>query len=337
MHIPKLLFRACCTLLLALGLLANVQAQGRYGDEGDYQILQARYGTSSQNVDVTPRLRELARSDRNFRVSNETLGVDPHPYQRKFLRIFARGRDGQTRTFEYGEDDVVDGAQFTGWGGGNWGHGAWSGGWEGGRRDEGRDYGGGRNADAGEYLILEARYGTSSRNVDVTQRLKQLAREDRNFSVSNDTFGVDPHPYQTKTLRIFARGRDGQVRTFEYREEQRVDGGQFIGWRGGNWGQGGWHGGWGEREGQSGGGQAGVRGALNIVGARYGAQGRTVDVTQRLRGSVRDGRLEVTADNQLAGSDPAPYVSKSLWVSFRVGNGPEQQVTVGEGERLRLP
>jgi len=324
--------RSWLALLLTFffaSLLTPALAQGRHGDDGEYQILQARYGTASQNVDITQRLRELARADREFRVSNDTLGVDPHPYQKKTLRIYARGRDGQTRTFEYQENQRVDGAMFTGWGGGQWGQGRWNGGWEGEHRP-GRPS---ADNDAGEYLILEARYGTAQRNADVTQRLKQLARQDRGFEVSNDTLGVDPHPYQKKTLRIYARGRDGQTRTFEYQEEQRVDGAQFIGWGGGDWGRGGWGGGWGDQPGNA----VNQGGPLTIISARYGADGRTRDVTQRLRAMVRNGRLDVTADNQLAGGDPAPYVGKTLWVSYRVGRGPELEVAVEERGRLSLP
>jgi len=331
MHVRLFWFRACAVLLSLLGLLGAAQAQGRHGDDGEYQILQARYGTASQNVDVTQRLRELARSDRDFRVSNDTLGVDPHPYQKKTLRIYARGRDGQTRTFEYHEDQRVDGALFTGWGGGQWGQGRWNGGWEGEHGRPGRSQDGGH--DEGEYLILEARYGTAQRNVDVTQRLKQLASQDRGFEVSNNTLGVDPHPYQKKALRIYARGRDGQTRTFEYQENQRVDGAMFTGWGGGAWGQGGWGGGWGSEQP----GYANEGGALTILSARYGADGRTRDITKRLRAMVRNGRLDVTADNNLAGSDPAPYVGKTLWVTYRVGRGPELEVAVEERGRLSIP
>ena len=66
---------ALLTLTLALTPLALAQPRGR--DHGQYRILQARYGTPRRNVDVTPRLRELARSDQAFRVSNNSFGVDP--------------------------------------------------------------------------------------------------------------------------------------------------------------------------------------------------------------------------------------------------------------------
>jgi hypothetical protein len=39
--------------------------------------------------------------------------------------------------------------------------------------------------DSGEYLILGAQYGTEYRHVDVTNRLKELARQDRTFVMGN--------------------------------------------------------------------------------------------------------------------------------------------------------
>ena len=97
--------------------------------------------------------------------------------------------------------------------------------------------------DSGQYVILSAQYGHERRHVDVTNRLKELARADRVFRASNDVFGVDPDPGAVKTLRIYARGPNGQEQMFEYREGSVVDGTQFRGWRGGNWG-GGWSGNW---------------------------------------------------------------------------------------------
>ena len=84
-------------------------------------------------MDVTHRLKELAREDRAFRMGNSTFGVDPDEGQEKTLRIYARGPNGQERMFEYREGSTIDGSQFRGWGGGDWGNGGWNGGWEGGR------------------------------------------------------------------------------------------------------------------------------------------------------------------------------------------------------------
>jgi hypothetical protein len=84
--------------------------------------------------------------------------------------------------------------------------------------------------------------------VDVTQRLRELARADVTFRMGNSTFGVDPAHGEVKTLRIWARGPRGDTRMFEYREGSTVDGNQFVGWGRGDWGRADWRGGWdGER------------------------------------------------------------------------------------------
>jgi len=98
--------------------------------------------------------------------------------------------------------------------------------------------------DRGQYVILSAQYGHERNHVDVTNRLRELARADRPIRISNNVFGVDPDPGVVKTLRIYARGPNGQEQMFEYREGSVVDGAQFRGWRGGDWGKGGWSGHW---------------------------------------------------------------------------------------------
>ena len=101
-------------------ILLATTAVAQYGDTGQYTILQARYGTERNNVDVTRRLQELARSDRSFRMGNSTFGVDPDPGRVKTLRIYARDRNGRNRMFEYREGSTVDGSLFSGWSGGDW-------------------------------------------------------------------------------------------------------------------------------------------------------------------------------------------------------------------------
>ena len=215
-------------LVLALAFLPRpVAAQGN----GQYVILSAQYGHERNHVDVTNRLRELARANRSFRVNNKDFGVDPDPGVVKTLRIYARGPNGQEQLFEYREGSVIDGGQFRGWRGGDWGNGGWSGNWNGGG-DHDRDHAG--NRDEGQFLILSAQYGHERRHVDVTDRLKELARADRPFRVSNKDFGVDPDPGVVKTLRIYARGPNGQEQMFEYREGSVVDGAQYRGWRDGS-------------------------------------------------------------------------------------------------------
>nr|WP_320133700.1 hypothetical protein [uncultured Holophaga sp.] len=211
-------------LMLALCLffpvLASAQHPGR--DSGEYLILSAHYGTERQYMDVVQRLRELARQDRRFQVRNELFGADPALNVVKSLRILARDPMGRERVFEYREGSWVDGSQFLGWDRGDWGPEA----------DRGR------RGDEGEFVILTAQYGTAPRHVDVTERLRELARADRPFRADNRSFGVDPHRGRVKTLRIFARGPNGKERMFEFREGSLVDGSMFRGWRRGDWGHG---------------------------------------------------------------------------------------------------
>lgn len=125
-HVRLRLVVSVLMILLPCAILAHAD-----DDDGQYVILSAQYGTAEHHVDVTDRLRELARSDRRFRMGNRTFGVDPDRGRVKTLRIFARGPRGEERMFEYREGSVIDGAQFRGWGRGDWGRGDWSGKWEG--------------------------------------------------------------------------------------------------------------------------------------------------------------------------------------------------------------
>jgi hypothetical protein len=108
---------------------------GGGGDAGAYLILSAQYGTRRSHVDVTQRLKELARANVTFRMGNRTFGIDPDHGVVKTLRIYARGPNGRERMFEYVENSVVDGSQFRGWGRGQWGgpNDRWSGKWDGGQ------------------------------------------------------------------------------------------------------------------------------------------------------------------------------------------------------------
>lgn len=239
--------RRWTALALTMTFAGAVRAQAG----GQYRIQQAEYGTSGRSVDVTERLRDLARSNQRFRIDNDTFGVDPDEGRVKALRITARGPDGSSRVFQYREGDVVDGARFAGWRGAEWG-GDRRDGNQGGGRQESQYGGGGRTEYEGGgrpqggsrgYRIVQALYGTGRRNVDVTGRLRDLARADETFRLGNDTFGVDPDEGRVKTLRIYAR-RGNDERMFEYREGSVVDGGRFASWRGGEWGQGGRRGGW---------------------------------------------------------------------------------------------
>ena len=209
--------RQLLTLLPLFALpLAPAAFARRDEDEGEFQILGARYGTPDRNVDVTPRLKELARRDRRFRLENDVFGVDPAFGVRKVLRIYARGRDGRVRQFEYAEHDWIDGRQFTGWSRGDWRgerRDDWDGGWEVRPMPPGR----------GPRLeIVRATYGTRRRNIDVTRRIRELARDGRvDVEVSNDLFGNDPAYKERKALWVVIRGERGE-REIEVAEGDRL-------------------------------------------------------------------------------------------------------------------
>lgn len=320
----KMRFRILLMMLLSLLLLGTVGAYGQGGDAGQYLILNAQYGSERNHVDVTERLRFLARQDRPFRISHDSMNADPDEGHSKGLRVFARGPNGRERMFEFPDGSVFDGAQFRSWGRGDWGDAHWNGGWNG-RNDN----------DAGDYVILTAQYGNEMRHVDVTNRLKELARQDRVFRLNYRTFGVDPAEGQAKVLRIYARGPNGQEQMFEYSDDSLIDGAQFRGWGGGDWGNGGWSGNW------NGGGPGGVRdeGEFLILSAQYGSALHHVDVTQRLKELARADRL-FRMDNNAFGMDPAPNEVKVLRVYARGPNGREQMFeyrvgTVIDGKQFR--
>jgi hypothetical protein len=333
------------SILLLLAILAFAAAQSASADEGQFQILRARYGTANHFVDVTARLKELARQDVTFRIGNSTFGVDPDHGVVKTLRIYARGPRGEIRMFEYVEGGIVDGAQFTGWGRADWGSEEWNGGWDEGRGGDER-----RGGDEGQFQILAARYGTARHFVDVTARLKELARQDVTFRMGNSTFGIDPDHGVVKTLRIYARGPGGETRMFEYVEGSVVDGAQFTGWGHGEWGNAEWHGGWDEgrrdrddrgyerdRDHDRDGDRDRDSRRLTIIKAVYGEGRHSRDVTGILRSNIRDGRLEFPVNNDSLGGDPAHGVHKTLWVSYSVGGRDPQEVRVDEGNRIVLP
>lgn len=314
-------------VLLWLGGMSPALAQRGWDDEGDYQILQARFGTARHHVDVSERLRDLARQDRRVRVSPELFGQDPDPGRRKSLRIYARGPDGERCIFEYAEQGFVDGARFSGWRRGDWGGrpSGWREDWQGGWGDELGGDDAPQARDEGEYRILQASYGTARRSIDVSDRLKQLARRDGRVRVGNAVFEQDPDPGQLKTLRIVARSRDGGQRLFEFREGQVLDGAQFMGWRRGDW----------DSAGSS---LTQPTGRLIIVSARYGESGaNSVDVSARLRELIWRNRLEVRVDNALAGVDPAPGRRKTLSLSYAYEGQDMRQIRVDEQEMLLLP
>src|SRR5262249_46350173 len=84
--VGRLVQTVLAALMLLAALLTGTSAFAR--DDGQWQILNARYGTSQRNMDVTGTLKELARRDDRVRVTNELFGNDPAYGQTKTLRIY---------------------------------------------------------------------------------------------------------------------------------------------------------------------------------------------------------------------------------------------------------
>ena len=294
--------RFAILLIMALSFLAGALAAQ---DTGEYLILNAQYGNEHNHVDVTNRLRDLARRDQRFHVNDESMGADPDRGHAKMLRVFARGPNGRERFFDFPDGAAFDGAQFRSWGRGDWGDESWNGGWN------------GREMAAGDYVILTAQYGSDRRHVDVTNQLKQMARQDRVFRLNFRTFGVDPDEGHTKSLRIFASGGNGQERMFEYRDNSLIDGAIFRGWSSGEWGGGNWSGNWnggGERHEDREGGE------FRILSAQYGNERQHVDVTNQLKEMARRD-IQFRLDFRTFGVDPDEGHAKVLRIFAR---GPQE-------------
>ena len=119
---PAILFALVFSLLLPETITAAPY---------QYLILSAQYGNRRRHIDVTGQLKQMAATNRMYRVSYKTFG-DPAPGQAKQLRIYARGPNGRERMFQYHDGSVIDGSQFRGWGSGQWGgpNDRWSGNWD---------------------------------------------------------------------------------------------------------------------------------------------------------------------------------------------------------------
>lgn len=199
------------------------------------------------------------------------------------------------------------------------------------------------------WQIMRADYGFRAQRTDVTDILRDLVSRggvNGRVAINNQTMGGDPAVAKNKSLRIFARNRRNEEREFDVNEGGFVDARFFV-VRG-------------EdrddrtpprddrsREDRDRGdrpredhdrdrGDRGEARDLVIIRGFYGVQGRTVNVTEQLRGMVRDGVLAVWANNQNFGGDPAIGADKVLIVvySFR---GQEQATAVREGNRLVIP
>jgi len=296
-------------LVLAFGGIFSVPAFAQYSNHvmpgPGWQVVKAEWGSGNRWMDVTNQVRMLLSGSGMVKVNNQNMGGDPAIGADKTLRIQARNYEGQSRQFTFKEGDSIDASQFYSYGGGV-----------------------GGNAGSG-WQVMFADWGSGNRRAVVTDRVRTMLSGNGMVKVNNQNLGGDPAVGADKILRISARDARGQVRDFSYKEGQSIDASQFYNY-------GGYPGGGGGFYPQPPPNPGGGYGNLQIVRAYYGLNNRTNDVSQLLRGRVRDGSLIVQVNNNNMGGDPAPGADKVLTVIYRV-SGREQTATVKEGNTLRIP
>ena len=181
------------------------------------------------------------------------------------------------------------------------------------------------------WQILRADYGYRDARTDVTDILRDLISRggvNGRVAVNNQTMGGDPAVGRDKSLHILARNRRGEQREFEFREGSFVDVGLFAVRRDD----------WDDRshDRDRGDQDRDRRESVSLIRGFYGVQGRTANVTERLRSMMREGQLSVNVNNATMGGDPAPGADKVLIVIYRF-QGEEQATAVREGNRLTIP
>ena len=198
-----------------------------------------------------------------------------------------------------------------------------------------------RAQNGGGWQVVRADWGAGNRWMNVTNQVRRLLNGNRVVIVNNDTMGGDPAYGAVKILRIQATNGRGQSQQFTYNENSTLNASQFY--SNGRPGGPGYPGNPGNgypgnpgypppNPGYPGGGN----GSLQITRAYYGLNNRTMDVTQTLRGMVRNGTLAVPVNNNSMGGDPAMGGVKVLTVFYRF-QGQERTSTVREGNMLRIP
>ncbi|HKV60888.1 MAG TPA: hypothetical protein VJO16_03180 [Candidatus Acidoferrum sp.] len=180
------------------------------------------------------------------------------------------------------------------------------------------------------WRIIHAEYGYRTQRADVTSLLSDLiARggDSGQIYVNDGPLGGDPAQGHEKTLYVRARNRNGQERVFEYKQHSFLDVRLYDVRRG-------------DRDDRPNGDRDRDRDRgdsdLRIIGAYYGVQGQTVNVTDLLRSRVRDRMLSFVVTNGALGGDPAAGVEKVLIVVYRY-RGMETATAVREGYQLTIP
>ena len=143
---------------------------------GRLRVMRAQYGIGSRYVDVTELLNSQIQGDSlSLRVTNDVMGGDPDPEQRKQLIVFYifNGRQSRVVVNEKGNLNLP-------------GNDAWS----------PREY-------DDRIEVLEATYGAGDRRRDVTSLVRSQVRGNSlQLFVSNPALGGDPAENQKKRLRV---------------------------------------------------------------------------------------------------------------------------------------
>ena len=181
------------------------------------------------------------------------------------------------------------------------------------------------------WQIVRAENGTKNQHNDVTGIVNDLVGRggvNGRVAVNNQTMGGDPAVGAEKHLRIWARNRRNEEREFDFKEGGFIDVATFnvrrdrddFEYR---------QGGYGDRD------RDDYQG-LRIVRAYYGWHENTVNVTEILRGRMRDGQISFVVTNSALGGDPAVGADKILVVIYRY-QGREAAAIVREGNTLTIP
>jgi hypothetical protein len=196
-------------------------------------------------------------------------------------------------------------------------------------------FGAGVGAQDEGWRIIRAEYGYRTQRADVTNLLiDQITRggENGQIYVNDGPMGGDPAQGHEKTLYVRAKNRNGEERVFEFRQHSYVDVRMFDVRRGDRDDRQGNHG---DRD-RDRNRDRGDSDRLRIVGAYYGVQGRTINVTELLRSRMREGIVISVVSNDALGGDPAPGLEKVLIVVYLV-QGNETATAVREGNTLTIP
>lgn len=187
------------------------------------------------------------------------------------------------------------------------------------------------------WQIMRAEYGTKNQHNDVTEIVKDLIGRggvNGRVAVNNQTMGGDPAVGADKHLRIWAKNRRNEEREFDFKEGGFIEATMFSVRRDRD--------DWNDRPANYGGQYQQYPqyqedpNRVRIVRAYYGWQGSTVNVTELLRGRMRDGQISVVVTNSAMGGDPAVGADKVLVVIYRY-QGTEKAAIVREGLTLTLP